>query len=44
VALVRDEVDLLSELDSLLPPHRLVNELVERESDGGAAQHIAGSS
>jgi predicted dehydrogenase len=44
VALVRGEVDLQSELDSLLPPHRLVNELVERESRGGAGQRIAGSS
>ena len=41
VGLVRDEVDLQSELDSLLPPHRLVNELVERESRGGAGQRIA---
>jgi predicted dehydrogenase len=41
VALVRGDVDPESELDSLLPPHRLVSELVGRETRDGARQSIA---
>jgi predicted dehydrogenase len=44
VALVRGEVDPVEELDSLLPPHRIVDELVQRRSRDGARHRIAGTS
>jgi predicted dehydrogenase len=38
VALVRDDVDPQSELDSLLPPHRLIDDLLQRERREGIEQ------
>jgi predicted dehydrogenase len=44
VGLVRGDVDPKPELESLLPPHRLVNELLSGESRAGARPHGAGTS
>src|SRR4029453_2272114 len=43
VALVRGAVDPESELGSLLPPHRLINDLVRRESRGEAGRRVTGA-
>jgi predicted dehydrogenase len=44
VTLVRDEVDAQAELDSLLPPHRLIDDLIRREARHGTEQRIPKSS
>jgi predicted dehydrogenase len=44
VGLVRGDVDPQSELDSLLPPHRLVNELLRRESRANDGHRVDGTS
>lgn len=44
VALLRGDADLQAELDSLLPPHRLIDELVRREARGGTGRRTSDSS
>jgi predicted dehydrogenase len=44
IALVRGEMDPESELDSLLPPHRLIDELVRQKASEGMEQRTGESS